>query len=157
MLEYVFFNAEPCGRFCAFLRERGIEPTVVEADPERLVQVEEDLVDDDLADALDAYYEEMFALDHALYHQAASGADEHAGQGLVVHLKDGRAVYADVPPALLAKVVAALSLKELSDLVNAVVDAVENPDPRSLCQRAREHAALATNPQADPDERPVNR
>ena len=140
MLEYVFFNAEPCGRFCAFVREHGIEPTLVEGEPERLVQIEEDLVDDDLADALDAYYEDMFALDHAIYSQEAERGHEQASQGLVVHLKDGTAVYADVAPPLLAKVVAALSLAELSDLVNAIVDAVEQPDRRSLCQRARDRA-----------------
>ena len=142
MLEYVFFNAEPCARFCAFLRGHGIEPGLAEGEPERLVQVEEDLVDDDLADTLDAYYEEMFALDHAIYsEETASGGHEYAGSGLVVNLKDGTAVYADVPPALLGKAMAALSLAELSDLVNAIVDAVENPDRRSLCQRARERSA----------------
>ena len=139
MLEYVFFNAEPCARFCAFVREHGIEAAVAEGDPERLVQIEEALVDDDLADTLDAYYEEMFALDQAIYSQeAVSGGHDYASSGLVVNLKDGTAAYADVPPALLGKVVAALSLEELSDLVNAIVDAVENPDPRSLCQRARD-------------------
>jgi hypothetical protein len=139
MLEYVFFNAEPCERFCAFLREMGIEPTLAEGDPERLVQVDENLVDDDLADTLDAFYEEMFELDQAIYHQeAVPGGRDSVRSGLVVNLKDGTAVYADVPPALLSKVVAALSLEELSDLVNAIVDAVEHPDPRSLCQRARE-------------------
>jgi hypothetical protein len=142
MLEYVFFNAEPCARFCTFLREQGIEPTLAEGELERLVQVEEDLVDDDLADTLDAYYEDMFALDHAIYSQeAVSGGHEYAASGLVVNLKDGTAVYADVPPALLGKVMAALTLEELSDLVNAIVGAVENPDPRSLCRRARERAA----------------
>jgi hypothetical protein len=141
MLEYVFFNDEPRRRFCTFLRGHGIEPTLVGGEPELLVQVEEDLVDDDLADSLDAYYEEMFALDHAIYSQeAAPGGPDYASSGLVVNLKDGTAVYADVPPILLSKVVAALSLEELSDLVNAIVDAVENPDLRSLCQRAREEA-----------------
>ncbi len=142
MLEYVFFNTEPRARFCIFLREHGIEPTLAEGEPERLVQVEEDLVDDDLADILDAYYEEMFALDHAIYsEEAGSDGHDYAGSGLVVNLKDGTAAYADVPPALLGKVMAALSLEELSDLVNAIVDAVEDPDPRSLCQRARERTA----------------
>lgn len=142
MIEYVFFNTEPCARFCAFLREHGIEPTLAEGDLERLVQVEEDLVDDDLADILDACYDELFALDRAIYgREAMSEGRDYEGSGVVVNLKDGTAVYAEVSPALLGKVMQALSLEELADLVNAIVDAVENPDARSLCQRARERAA----------------
>lgn len=142
MLEYVFFNAEPCTRFCALLREHGIEPTLTEGELERLVQVEEGLVDDDLADTLDAAYDELFALDQAIHGQeAVADGCEYEGSGVVVHLKDGTSAYAEVPPALLAKVMQALSLEELGDLVNAIVDAVEHPDPRSLCRRARERAA----------------
>ncbi len=37
-------------------------------------------------------------------------------------------------PAILTKVT------QLSDLVNAIVTAVEHPDPRSLCQRRRDAA-----------------
>jgi hypothetical protein len=139
MLEYVFFNAEPRARFCAFLSERGIEATLAEGETELLVQVHEDAVDDQLADALDAYYDEMFALDQEIHgRHAATGGDEYQGSGVVVNLKDGTAVYAEIPPALLNKVMQALTLSELSDLVNAIADAVENPDPRSLCQRARD-------------------
>jgi hypothetical protein len=142
MLEYVFFNAEPRRRFCAFLSEHGIEPQLAESDLELLVRVEESIVDDALADTLDGYYDEMFELDHELYHSQVGEDDgEHTGSGVVVNLKDGTAAYANVPPALLAKVMQALTHEELADLVNAIVDAVENPDPRSLCQRAREQGS----------------
>ncbi len=144
MLEYVFFNAEPCARFYAFLREHGIEPTLAESDLELLVQVDEDLVDDDLADTLDGYYDEMFALDHSIHDQQQGPDDcEYEGAGVVLNLKDGSAVYADVPRPLLGKVMDALTLGELADFVNIIVDAVEYPDPRSICQRARDKAAQA--------------
>ena len=55
--------------------------------------------------------------------------------GVVVNLKSGDRVYAEVPSALLARVMAALTPEELGTLVDAIVDAVENPDARSLCQR----------------------
>jgi hypothetical protein len=142
MLEYVFFNAEPCVRFCAFLREHGIEPTLAEGDPELLVQVDEDRVGDDLADMIEGYYDQMFALERDI-HDDQQGRDDYGyeGSGVVVNLKDGTSAYADVPRPLLNKVMHALTLAELSDFVNAIVEAVENPDPRSLCQRARERAA----------------
>ena len=143
MLEYVFFNAEPRARFC-FLREHGIEPPLAEGELERLVQVEEDLVDDALADTLDAYYDEMFELDHAIYSQVGEDGHDYAGSGVVVNLKDGTAAYANVPPALLAKVMQALTHEELSDLVNAIVDAVERPGPAQplpACPRRQPRAA----------------
>jgi len=142
MLEYVFFHADPCARFCAFVREKGLEPSITEGEPEFIVGVEEDGVDDDMADALDGFYDEMFALDQGLYEQAAEALqDGYQAAGVVVNLQDGRAVYADIPPAILAKVTQALTLPELSDLVNAIVTAVEHPDSRSLCQRRRDAAA----------------
>ena len=80
MLDYVFFNAEPRERFCAFLRSHGIEPHLSENDLELLVRIEESVVDDALADTLDAYYDEMFELDRALYHSQAQQDDsEHTG------------------------------------------------------------------------------
>jgi hypothetical protein len=142
MLEYVFFHADPCARFCAFVREKGLEPSMTEGEPEFIVGVEEAGVDDDLADALDGFYDEMFALDQDLYEHAAEALqDGYQAAGVVVNLQDGRAVYADIPLAILAKVTQALTLPELSDLVNAIVTAVEHPDTRSLCQRRRDAAA----------------
>ena len=141
MLEYVFFHTDPRDRFCAFARERGLEPSLTEGEPEFIVGVEEAGVDDAMADALDAFYDEMFALDQGLYEQAAEALnDGYQAAGVVVNLQDGRAVYADIPPAILAKVTQALTLPELSELVNAIVAAVEHPDPRSLCQRRRDAA-----------------
>jgi hypothetical protein len=43
-----------------------------------------------------------------------------------------------VSPALLNKVMQALDPRELGELVTAVVDAVENPDQRTFCQRMRD-------------------
>jgi hypothetical protein len=145
MLEYVFFNAEPCARFLAYVREMGLEPTLTKGELESVVGVEEDRVDDAMADALDTFYDAMFALDQSLHDGASEeSCDEYRAAGVVVNLKDGRAVYADIPPDILGKVMQALTLPELSDLVNAIVDAVEHPDPRSLCQRRRDAAAGLT-------------
>ena len=61
--------------------------------------------------------------------------DYHVSAGVVVNLKDGRSVYANVPGDLLQRIMQALSPKELGELVNAIVDAVENPDDGPLCKR----------------------
>ena len=136
MLEYVFFNADPCARFRSFLEERGLPSSLAEGDPELVVQVDEERVDDELADAIEARYDELFELDQRLY-EASLGppADNYQTSGVVVNLEDGRAVYAGVRPDLLRKVLQALSPEELGELVEAIAEAVENPDERSLCER----------------------
>lgn len=144
MLEYVFFNAEPCDRFCGFLSDKGLEPSVEHGDPERIVVIAEEAVDDALADEIDAFYDEMFSLDQTLFDSGQSQSpDDYHAAGVVVNLRDGRAVYADVPPLLLRKVMEALSPEELGDFVNAVVDAVERPDERTFCQRMRDEAVTS--------------
>lgn len=132
MLEYVFFNAKPCDRFRRFLSEQGLDSTLRQGDLELVLQVEEDAVDDDLADAIDAFYDQMFEIDQGIYEQGlAQGSERYSASGVVVHLKDGRSVYAGVRPALLARLAAALSPEEIGELVDAVVTAVETPDERS--------------------------
>ena len=84
---------------------RGVlEPSLTEGEPELIVGVEEDLVDDAMADALDGFYDEMFALDQGLYeHAAEASPDDYQTAGVVVNLQDGRAVYADIPPDILGQ------------------------------------------------------
>ena len=134
MLEYVFFHEEPRTRFQHYLSELNIGWIQVDGDPESLVQVAEDA----LADRIEAVYDELFSADQALYDASLPESAEHyAGSGLVVNLKDGRSVYADLSPALLNRVLSAVSPEELGTLVDAIVSAVENPDERSFCQRMR--------------------
>ena len=92
-----------------------------------------------LDNEVEAYYDELMAWNQTLFEQEAGfGGDHFDAAGVVVNLADGRAVYADVPSALLSKIMSALSPEELGELVNAIVDAVENPDPRGLCQRSHD-------------------
>jgi hypothetical protein len=136
MLEYVFFNPEPCARFRGFVEEKGVPSSLARGELELIVQLDEGDVDDALADIIDAHYDEMFALDQRLYEaDLGSSAGCHTS-GVVVNLADGRSVYAGVRPDLLAKVMQALSARELGELVEAIVDAVEVPDERGLCRRS---------------------
>lgn len=136
MLEYVFFNDDPCDRFCEFASAKGLACVLERGSPELVVKIDEQLVDDPLADELDLYYDEMFALDQSLYEAAnASAADDGHKAGVVVNLSDGRAVYAEVAPDLLTRIMSVIDQRDLAELVSAVVDAVEHPDDRTLCQR----------------------
>jgi hypothetical protein len=138
MLEYVFFNAEPCDRFIRFLEAKGLDSTVETGESERVVILSEEDADDALADEIDAFYDEMFELDQRLYDESVPDSpDDYHASGVVVNLKDGRAVYADVRPALLTKLMETISPVELGELVDAVVKAIEDPDERTFCQRMR--------------------
>ena len=55
-----------------------------------------------------------------------------------VTLKDGTISYADVDPKLLGRVMSAVSPEEFGEIVNAIANAVENPQPKAYCQRVRE-------------------
>jgi hypothetical protein len=136
MLEYIFFHEQPLHRFTSFLVELGLAPQQARTDESMLVMLEEESVDDDTADRIDDFYDDMFDLDQELF---AAGMQEdgenYASAGVVVNLGDGKTVYADVPGDLLQKIMQALTPQELGDLVNAIVDAVENPDQRPLCKR----------------------
>ncbi|MEJ2309541.1 MAG: hypothetical protein P8Z31_08870 [Gammaproteobacteria bacterium] len=136
MLEYIFFHEQPLRRFTSFLVELGLAPQQARTDESLLVTLDEESVDDDTADRIDGFYDDMFDLDQELF---AAGmqedAENYASAGVVVNLGDGKTVYADVPGDLLQKIMQALTPQELGDLVNAIVDAVENPDERPLCKR----------------------
>ena len=136
MLQYVFFHEEPVRRFCSFLTELGLSPADENTGESWLVSLEEEKVDDVTADRIDAFYDEMFDLDQKLYDSGMQEDSENFGSaGVVVNLGDGTSVYADVPPDLLHRVMQVLTPRELGDLVNAIVDAVEKPDGRPLCKR----------------------
>ena len=138
MLEYVFFDRRPFDRFIGRVRALGLDPVCRQADEQLEVGLPDDL-DDSLAEQLEAYYEEMMELNRQLHENAAgAGGTEHQAAGVVVRLQDGRAVYAQVDPGVLSRVMSVLTPAEFGAVVDAVVDAVERPDGRSLCQRLRD-------------------
>lgn len=136
MLEYIFFHQEPCRRFKEFLADKGVETLkegLDETDVEGMTVFIRDDLDDALSDEIEAFYDEMMSLDESLV--AETEEDEMHNVGLAVTLRDGRSVYAAVDPEVLARVLTVISHDELGRIVDAVADAVENPDERPLCKR----------------------
>jgi len=138
MLDYVFFDRRPCERFMDFVREQGLEPGLRQEQETWEVSLPEDL-DEELSERIEDYYDEMMAFNQQLYDaEAGQDADNYHAAGVVVNLRDGRTVYANVEPLLLAKVMEVLTPEEFGRVINAVVDAVEDPDERTFCQRMRD-------------------
>jgi hypothetical protein len=96
-------------------------------------------LDDALNDVIERRYDELLTLNRQLFEtEQTEDVEDCDAAGLVVNLADGSTVYADIPPRLLGRVMEVLTAEELGELVNAIVDAVERPDQRSLCQRVRD-------------------
>jgi hypothetical protein len=138
MLDYVFFHPVPYQRFIDFVHGKGLTPRCTEQEESFEVSLPETL-DDDLSEEIEACYDQLMELNQTLFERELDhDSDNYHAAGVVVNLADGQTVYADVPPALLGKVMSVLTPQEFGDMVNAIVDAIENPDERSLCQRMRD-------------------
>lgn len=138
MLEYVFFDPRPRDGFLEFLLELGLQPVVEEQEDLIQVSLPEDL-EEALALQIEDHYDRMMALDRSLYEtEAAPGEVGYQAAGITLALQDGSNVYAEVSPDLLGRIMQVLSPQEFNQVVNAIVQAVENPDARSLCQRMRD-------------------
>ena len=143
MLEYVFFHATPCERFVDFLQRESLEPEVTEDGGTWEVRLPETLSDEQV-ERVEALYDELLELNQQLHDAEAEEGDYHTA-GVVLNLSGGETVYAQVDPALLARIMSVLTPEEFGEVVNAIVDAVENPDSRTMCQRMRDAAGDLLN------------
>ena len=138
MLEYVFFHRQPLALFVELLRTRQVAYETDCDDEVLQVRIADDL-DEQLVDELETRYDELMELNQQLVDQAqGAGKDNYEGAGVVLTLANGDTSYAYIDPELLGRIMKVLSPRELGVVVNAIVDAVESPDPRSYCQRVRD-------------------
>lgn len=128
MLEFIFFHTTPLNLFTVFLKQNGFEPETKQEDETYTVIIPEDM-DDDLYDQIEEKYDVLFAMNEELDESGVHMAS------ITLTLKDGRYSYADVDPKVLGKVIGVVSSDEFTDLVKSIVDAVENPQEKSICTR----------------------
>jgi hypothetical protein len=133
MLEYIFFDERPWRRFIDYLESLGLTPQASSNEEGWLAALPEDL-DDALDEKIEAFYDQMLEMNESLVAEEEGQAHVHTA-GINVTLADGRVVQAAVDPRLMQRLLTVISTDELGDLVNAIVDAVENPDERPFCQR----------------------
>lgn len=136
MLEYVFFDHRPYQQFLEYLRRQGLDPKSKTEEELYEVYVPEDL-DEKLSKSIEDFYDEMMDLNLQLFEQDQDSDGEHHTAGVVVNLQSSQTVYANVNPELLGRIMSVLTPQEFGDVVNAIVDAVEAPDERTLCQRTK--------------------
>lgn len=136
-LEYIFFHQQPYQQFKQFLQSKNIEMLkegIDETDVEGFVIHIQDNLEDDISEEIEDYYDEMMELSENLVADESED-NETSRVGLNVTLMDGRSVLAEVDPDVLNRVLTVITHQELGNLVDAIADAVENPDQRPLCKR----------------------
>lgn len=137
MLEYIFFHKRPYEKFIQFLRSKQVEPlkeTVDKSDVEGLIVFIQDNLDETLSDEIEAFYDDMMDLNETLVAEQDDSLEMN-NVGLAVTLADGRSVLATVDPEVLNRILSVISHQQLGEMVDAIADAVENPDERPLCKR----------------------
>ena len=137
MIEYVFFHQQPLELFLHFLTELGLDAGTQEYEDRIEVLLPDDL-NALLFDKIDARYDQLMDLEAELTDEEQSGAaGEYQAGGIVVNLKDGTMVYANLDTRLLARVMQVITPEEFAVIVDAIVQAVENRQERPGCQLNR--------------------
>ena len=138
MLDYILFDKKPFQLFIDWLDQNSITHETEIKDDNYEISVPEDL-DDELLDAIDEKYEELMDMNQEMINEQEKELnDGYNMAGVIVSLKDGTISYADIDPKLLARVVSVITPEELGEIVSAIADAVENPQPKTYCQRVRD-------------------
>lgn len=137
MFEYIFFHPQPAREFADWLKQQGVSTQSRNDGEGFIVEVPEGL-DDALDHAIDEKYEALLEMNEALLQEERGDEAGYHMAGITVHLKDGRACYADIDPNLLGRVMGCVTPEEFATIVDAIVSAVENPQERTYCQRQRD-------------------
>ena len=138
MLDYILFDEIPYQLFIDWLKGKGVAYEVERDEDNYVIKVSEDL-EEDLLDDIDEKYDELMDMNQDIINEAEK--ENNAGYnmaGIVVTLKDGTISYADIDSNVLSRVISVISPEELGEMVCAIADAVENPQPKTYCKRMRE-------------------
>jgi hypothetical protein len=133
MFEYIFFDEELRQRFVTYARSHGVDCTLPADDMGLLAATPED-INERVSDELDTYYDALME-EQADRTDAADGKATHQAAGVRVTLSDGSACMIKLEPALANRLLAAFTLEEIQELVNAIARSVENPSDGPLCKR----------------------
>lgn len=138
MLDYILFNEKPYELFIGWLKKHGVTYDLSIDDENYIIKISEKL-DEVLLDDIDEKYDELMDMNQDIINaEEKVNHDGYNMAGVVVTLKDGSISYADIDSKLLSRVVSVISPEELGEIVCAIADAIENPQPKTFCQRARE-------------------
>ena len=134
MLEYLFFNNAVAEKFRAFLGQQGLSfEEQVESIQQALLIVLAEPEDDELWDKIDDYYDELSAQDQEMV-ESQDGTIDSSRAGIYLQLTNGEQTIAKVDPAILNRILTAISMEELNLFLDTIVKSVEQPDDSPICK-----------------------
>ena len=137
MLEFIFFHPTPHKLFIDWLQEQGLAPESRQEDETYLVELPEEM-EDELYDAIEEKYESLMEMNEELMKEENADEEGYHMASISVRLCDGRISHADIDPKLLGRIMGCVTPEEFNTIVDAIVNAVENPQERTYCQRQRD-------------------
>ena len=138
MLEFIFFHQNICSIFTDYLTELDIKYQT-EDDGDSIVVAIADDVDDARLEQIEDEYDRLLDLSRIQTDsEDGENPENYQKASLLIALKNGNNSYAHVDMDIINRLLCTISTDELSELIEAVVDAVENPDERSYCQIIKE-------------------
>ncbi len=138
LLDYVLFHQTAHDKFTEYLKSINIPTKTSHCDGVFETCIPAD-IDDILADEIESRYDELLDLSRELLAgETPQGKGNFSIATIIVNLKSGKASNAHIRPDLLYRIMNVIDEKELEEFTQAIVEAVENPDDRSFCQKVRE-------------------
>jgi len=134
MLEFVFFHQNISKLFTDFIAGLGIEYRIEGDEDTITVSVSED-VDDERVEQIEDEYDRLLDLSREQTDsEEGENRQNYQKASLLITLKSGDISYAHIDTDIINRVLRTISTDELNQLIEAIADAVENPDDRSYCQ-----------------------
>ena len=134
MMEYIFFDANLRDKFVQHATGLGVACDSRDDTMGLVVAVPEDLADE-LADSLEARYDELQDEQSGLMSQSAGGLKKLAGFKLV--LPDGQVSMVPLQPDMANRLLASFSIEEIQALFETVARSALDPRDSHLCEILR--------------------
>ena len=134
MMEYIFFDANLRDKFVEHATGLGVACDLRDDNLGLVVAVPEDLADD-LADSLEARYDELQDEQTDLMSRSEGGFKKLAGFNLV--LPDGQTCMVPLQPDMANRLLASFSFEEIQVLFDTVARSALDPKDSHLCEILR--------------------
>lgn len=135
MLEYIFFDTGLRDQFVAYADSLGLTCELRDDALGLVVALDEESLNDELEDLLEAQYEQLEEQQAELLTQEVGGLQQLAG--FRINLPDGQSCQVPLPPELANRLMASFSLEEIQTLLDTVARSVLDPR-QHLCKILRE-------------------
>ena len=138
LLDYVLFHQIPYSKFVEYLNTAKIAMNTSLKDGVYTISIPVD-ISDELVDSIEKRYDELLDMSRELLaEETPQGKRNFSIATMIDGLASGETSNAHIRPDLLYRIMNVIDEKELGEFVQAIAEAVENPDNRSYCHKVRE-------------------